>query len=60
MQRFAARLGVVTGKHLAEVCYTGYRNKGKSRKTWSLHAQYILLLICKNKNDKWNKVLTKT
>ena len=27
MQRFAARLGVVTGKHLAEICYTGYRNK---------------------------------
>ena len=28
MQRFAARLGVVTGKHLAEVCYTGYKRKG--------------------------------
>ena len=27
MQRFAARLGVVTGKHLAEVCYDGYRSK---------------------------------
>ena len=24
MQRFALRIGVVTGKHLAEVCYTGY------------------------------------
>ena len=24
MQRFALRLGVVTGKHLAEVCHTGY------------------------------------
>ena len=27
MQRFAARLGVVTGKHLAEVCYSGYKSK---------------------------------
>ena len=27
MQRFVARLGVVTGQHLAEVCHSGYRNK---------------------------------
>lgn len=24
MQRLAARLGVVTGRHLAEICYTYY------------------------------------
>ncbi len=24
MQRLAARIGVVTGKHLAELCYTQY------------------------------------
>ena len=34
MQRFAARLGVVTGKHLAEVCYTGYRNKATRLLLW--------------------------
>jgi len=34
MQRFAARLGVVTGKHLAEVCYDGYKNKATRLLLW--------------------------